>query len=255
MTRANIIIAAAIAAFTLSILAMFNWPEVEPLWPERIQGFSFSPLRANQDATKHIYPSLQEIEADLALLEGRAHAVRTYTMDGTLGEIAPLARKHNLNVALGAWISNNRRRNEEELTKLIAAVQANRNVVRAIVGNEVLYRNELPKDELFAYLDRAREALDQPVSTAETWDRWLRNPDLADHVDFVAVHILPYWEGVDVEVAVDYVVNAMNALKLAFPDKPIVISEVGWPSMGRTPSGSVWSGRLLSFSTMRERAQ
>ncbi len=234
MTPANIIIATAIAAVTVAILALLNQPQQEPAWPSRIQGFSFSPMREGQDASKRIYPSVEQIDQDLQLLEGRSNAVRTYTMDGTLAEVAPLAAKHQLNVALGAWISQDKERNEVEIKKLVQVAEANRNVVRLIVGNEVLYRRELPKEQLIAYLDQVQKQTRRPVSAAETWDTWLRNPDLADHVDYIAAHILPYWEGIDVQVAVDFAVNAINSLKLAFPNKPIVIAEVGWPSNGRT---------------------
>ena len=34
-----------------------------------------------------------------------------------------------------------------------------------------------------------------PVTTAEVWDVWLDHPELASAVDYLAVHILPYWEG------------------------------------------------------------
>jgi len=234
MTRANIIIATAIAAVTVAVLALLNRPEEEPAWPSRIQGFAFSPMRAGQDASKRIYPSTEEIEADLKLLQGRSYAVRTYTMDGTLAEVAPLAAKYGLNVALGAWISRDKERSEAEAKKLVQVAEANRNVVRLIVGNEVLYRRELPKEQLIGYLDWVQKQTRRPVSTAETWDTWLRNPDLADHVDYIAAHILPYWEGVDAAAAVQFSVNAVNSLKLAFPDKPLVIAEVGWPSNGRT---------------------
>jgi len=35
-----------------------------------------------------------------------------------------------------------------------------------------------------------------------------------------AVHMLPYWEGIDLDDAVDYVVDKINELKVLFPDKP-----------------------------------
>ncbi len=68
-----------------------------------------------------------------------------------------------------------------------------------MIGNEVLLRGDLPVEELEKYLDRARAAIGQPVGTAETWHTWLAHPELAQHVDFIAVHLLPYWEGVAVE--------------------------------------------------------
>jgi cellulose synthase/poly-beta-1,6-N-acetylglucosamine synthase-like glycosyltransferase len=58
-------------------------------------------------------------------------------------------------------------------------------------------------------------------------------------VDFVAAHVLPYWEGVAVEDAVDYVAQRHRELQMKFPRLPIVLGEVGWPSKGRTRHGSV----------------
>jgi cellulose synthase/poly-beta-1,6-N-acetylglucosamine synthase-like glycosyltransferase len=72
------------------------------------------------------------------------------------------------------------------------------------------------------------------VSTAEPWHVWLKNPQLADHVDYLAVHLLPFWEGVALEDAVEFSVNSYRQLQQAFPDKKIVITEVGWPSQGRS---------------------
>ncbi len=53
--------------------------------------------------------------------------------------------------------------------------------------------------------------------------------------------MLPYWEGVPHEAAVDYVVDKMQRLEEAFPNKKIVIAEVGWPSDGRTRDQAVAS--------------
>jgi exo-beta-1,3-glucanase (GH17 family)/cellulose synthase/poly-beta-1,6-N-acetylglucosamine synthase-like glycosyltransferase len=242
MNRANILISIAIAVICLSLWALFNQPETEPPWPERIQGFSFSPFREGQSAIEHILPSAEEIDRDLALLAEKTYAVRTYTMEGTLAQVPELASKHGLNVTLGAWIDNDLEKNEREIEKLIAVARENyRNVVRVIVGNEAILRKDLTVDQLAVYLDRVREALDIPVGTAEPWHVWFTNKDLADHVDFVAVHMLPYWEGVDVDRAVDYVVDHVNLLKASFPDKPIIIGEVGWPSNGRTRHSAVAS--------------
>jgi exo-beta-1,3-glucanase (GH17 family) len=60
------------------------------------------------------------------------------------------------------------------------------------------------------------------------------HPELAEHVDYLAVHMLPYWEGMPVDTAVDYIDDKMRWLQRTFPGKPIVIAEVGWPSTGRT---------------------
>ena len=79
------------------------------------------------------------------------------------------------------------------------------------------------------------------MSTAEPWHVWLEHPELVQHVDFIAVHLLPYWEGVSVDVAVDYVLDRYHELQKAYPGKQVVISEVGWPSNGRTRKDAVAS--------------
>jgi exo-beta-1,3-glucanase (GH17 family)/cellulose synthase/poly-beta-1,6-N-acetylglucosamine synthase-like glycosyltransferase len=236
MTRINIIIAVAIAAITISLWALVNSPETEPEWPEIIQGFSFSPMQAHNDPLKHQLPSTAEIESDLALLQGKTHAVRTYTMEGTLAEVPVLARKYGINVALGAWVDARQERSENEVERLIdVAVHNRRNVVRILVGNEVVLRNDIPVKKLIEYIRRVRAGVGGiPVSTAEPWHIWHKHPELVAEVDYLAVHMLPYWEGINVEAAVDYIVRRMDELKQAYPGKPIVIAEVGWPSNGRT---------------------
>ena len=158
MTKINIIIAVAIAAVTISVWAWVNRPDTEPPWPKVIQGFSFQPLRAHHDPVKAIWPSVEEIDSDLSLLAGTTHAVRTYTVGNTLGEIPALARKHGINVALGAWISADLRANELEIERLITIAQKQRrNVVRVIVGNEAILRREISTRQLIAYLDKVRQ--------------------------------------------------------------------------------------------------
>lgn len=240
MIRINIVIAVVVAAVTYGLLAYMNRPEIEPAWPERIQGFSFSPMRADHDPTVGKVATLDQIEQDISLLSGKTHAIRTYTVDGPMAHVPELAKKHGLNVALGAWIDKRLEQNEKEVESVIKIADKNRtNVVRVLVGNEVILRGELTVEQLGKYLDHVRAELGAPVGTAEPWGVWMKHPELAQHVDYIAVHMLPYWEGLDVEMAVDFVVEKINLLKQTFPDKPIIIGEVGWPSNGRTIKSAV----------------
>ena len=241
MKLSSVVIALTIAILAVSLWALANRPEQEPPWPTRIQGFSFSPFRAEQSPLKGIYPTEAQIDADLALLEGKTHAIRSYTVEDVLVKIPELAKKHNVNVAFGVWIDKNIERNQSYMQRFLETAAKSTNIVRGVVGNEVLLRGELSVDELAAYLDQARDALDIPIGTAEPWHVWIKYHELAEHVDYIAVHMLPYWEGVHIDHAVDYVVDKINLLKNLFPDKPIVIGEVGWPSNGRTRQSAVAS--------------
>ncbi|MBS0529746.1 MAG: glycosyltransferase, partial [Proteobacteria bacterium] len=71
-----------------------------------------------------------------------------------------------------------------------------------------------------------------PVTTGEIWNIWLEHPELASSVDFIAAHILPYWEGFSSKQAVDQALIIYQKLRDAFPGKRIVIAEFGWPSAG-----------------------
>ncbi len=241
INKANVVITIAIALVTVSIWAFFNRPEKEPLWPEKIMGFCYSPYQADQNPAEKRYPTEEQLESDLALMSGRTHAIRTYSMEGPLARIPRLARKYHINVALGAWIGNDPARNKAEIDQLIRGATDNSNVVRVIVGNEAILRNDIPLPQLINYLIRVRKALPAPVSTAEPWHIWLKYPELAENVDFLAVHLLPYWEGIPLDHAVDFCIEQIKKLETAFPDKPIVITEVGWPSEGRTRQGAVAS--------------
>ena len=242
MSRVNIFIAFAIAALSIALWALTNRPTIEPAWPSIIQGFAFSPMRADNNPAKHLLPTAEEIDEDLALLEKKTHAVRTYSVEGSLAEIPSLAKKYLINVTLGAAIGGDLASNSLEINNLITLADHYRNnVVRVIVGNEVILRDDLTEKQLIAYLKRVRMQLDIPVSTAEPWHVWVKHPELAANVDYLAVHMLPYWEGVHIDSSVDYIVDRINDLKGMYPDKPIVIAEVGWPSNGRTRKEAVAS--------------
>jgi len=240
-TVGSLLIAGLFATLTFAVWAYLNRPTPEPPWPKRIQGFAFSPFRASEDPTHFEMPTDTEIDADLQLLEGQVNAVRTYSVGGTLSDVPELADRHGLNVALGAWLDADRDKNEEQLRTVIDLANTHQNVVRVIIGNEVLFRGDLKVEELARYLDRARASIGQPVGTAETWHTWLAYPELAQHVDFIGVHLLPYWEGVAVDRAVDYSFSQLRRLQKTFPHKPIVIAEIGWPSRGRTRESAVAS--------------
>ncbi|MCO6412116.1 MAG: glycosyltransferase [Thiogranum sp.] len=241
MHKDSFIIAIAVAALTIMFWAALNRPDTEPPWPDVIQGFAFAPFHQGQSAITHKFPTPEQIDSDLALLAGRTHAVRTYSVEGTLGDIPRLAEKYGINVALGAWVDGKKKADREEIDRMLKIAAHSRNVVRIIVGNEVLLRGELEVKELIEHLEYVRSEIDIPVSTAEPWHVWARYPELVRHVDYLAVHMLPYWEGIDHEIAVDYLVERYNDLKKLYPDKPIVIGEVGWPSNGRTRQQAVAS--------------
>lgn len=232
MKKSNLVIVGIVIAINFVAWAYINRPHDAPAWTGTIRGVSFSPFQKGDDPFANKYPSAQAIENDLQLLEGKVSRVRTYSSTNGMEAIPQLAQKHNLRVTAGAWLDRDHERNEREIENLIKNVRAYDSVERVIVGNEALLREDLTVEELTQYLRRVREASHVPVSAAEPWTIWLKHPELAAEVDYIAIHILPYWEGVPAEVAANWSLEIYNQLKAAFPDKPVVIGEVGWPSAG-----------------------
>jgi cellulose synthase/poly-beta-1,6-N-acetylglucosamine synthase-like glycosyltransferase len=87
-------------------------------------------------------------------------------------------------------------------------------------------------DKLIALIQKVKRSSPVPVTTGEIGSVWLDHPELASAVDFVAAHVLPYWEGFDASRAVDHTIEFYDKLRRALPGKRIVIAEFGWPSAG-----------------------
>ncbi|MBM3558211.1 MAG: exo-beta-1,3-glucanase, partial [Alphaproteobacteria bacterium] len=233
-------VAIVLAVLVVQTLAWWypNRPRSLPqptAWP--IESVSFAPFRKDQSPLTKDFPRPEEIEADLALLQGKVKRVRTYTSLEGMDAVPRLAGKYGIKVIHSAWLSDKRPINERETAALIAAANAHPQVIeRVIVGNEVLLRKDLPRDELIVNIRKVKAAVKQPVGYAEVWEFWMQNPEVANHVDFIAAHLLPYWEDDPhgVERAMPQVLYAYQTLQKRFPGKPILVGEVGWPSAGRS---------------------
>ena len=126
--------------------------------------------------------------------------------------------------------------NDAELKRLIESAANHHNIRRVLVGNEAILRTDVTVEEQIANIQRVKRQVNVPVSTAEPWHVWLAHPELVAAVDYITVHILPYWEGVPAEGAVDYAMLRYNELRQKYPNKHILIGEIGWPSDG--PGGA-----------------
>ncbi|MCU1729871.1 glycosyltransferase [Pseudomonas sp. 7P_10.2_Bac1] len=234
----NLVVVLAIAALFTGFWALINRPVSAPNWPDQISGFSYSPFQQGQYPQKDQYPTDDEMRRDLEIISKQTDNIRTYSVDETLGDIPKLAEEFGLRVTLGIWISPDKERNEREIQKAIELANNSRSVVRVVVGNEALFREEITPEELIVLLDRVRAAVKVPVTTSEQWHIWEKNPQLAKHVDLIAAHILPYWEFIPVDKAGQFVLDRARDLKKMFPKKPLLLSEVGWPSNGRMRGGA-----------------
>jgi len=239
MRRSSLAILLLIALANFAVFAFLNRPVEPPPWEGTIAGLSFAPYREGQSPIDKVYPTREEIREDLQHLAKHTRAVRSYSSLDGMDAIPELAREFGLNVTAGAWIDGDKQKNEREIKHLLASARANPNVTRVVVGNEVLLRGDLKTRQLAGYLRRVRAQLAVPVGTAEPWHVWMKHPELARDVDFIAVHLLPYWEGVAAEDSIAFVQERLAEVQEKFPGKPVIIGEVGWPSNGRIRRGAV----------------
>jgi exo-beta-1,3-glucanase (GH17 family)/glycosyltransferase involved in cell wall biosynthesis len=235
MFRRLILVPSLVLLANFGVWALVNQSVSERAWGGIINGLSYSGYQAG-DADNH--KTDDQIDLDMAALAGHTVSIRTYGVSDGLDRIPAIAAKHGLDVNLGAWLSPDEAKNKEEVARAIAVVRANPNVKKLTVGNESLLRADVTVDQLIEHLNEARRQIDIPVSTAEPWHVWLKYPQLADNVDYITVHTLPYWEGVPESASLDYVMYRYRQLASAFPNKHIFIGEIGWPSEGQWVKGA-----------------
>ncbi|MCC7426488.1 MAG: glycosyltransferase [Alphaproteobacteria bacterium] len=227
------IVLAFTALLNVSIWYVWNRPVPAPDFDGPVAGLAFSPYQRGQTPENGSGPTAAQIESDLARAATITRSIRTYSVNGGLERIPALANDIGLRVTAGAWLDRRLERNATEIRRLTDVARANSNVERIMVGNEAVLRGDLTVAQLAGYIAQVKRAVRQPVSTAEPWHVWLDHPELAASVDFITVHLLPYWEGLPVDDAIRFTFEKLDAVQAAFPHKPVVIGEIGWPSGGR----------------------
>ncbi len=209
----------------------------------KLECVSYAPFRDWQNPLELtlIVPP-EQMAADLAQLSKITNCIRTYSVGNGLDKIPELAQKVGLKVLHGIWIGNNRLDNKLQIETSIALAKKYPEVITGIiVGNEVLLRGEMTAADLVTNIRYVKSKVSVPVTYADVWEFWLKNRDVYDAVDFVTIHILPYWEDFPVRAkhAAGHVDAIRKRMAVAFPNKEILIGETGWPSAGRMREGAL----------------
>jgi exo-beta-1,3-glucanase (GH17 family) len=211
----------------------------------KLQCISYAPFRGHQTSlSPATQVSREQIAEDLAQLAKITDCVRTYATDLGLDQIPELAAKVGLKVIQGIWLDRNRQKNLIQISTGIRLARDYPGTITAlVVGNEVLLRGEMTASDLAATIRLVKAKVTVPVTYADAWELWLRNRELEDAVDFVTIHILPYWENIPIRAK--FAAAQADAIRQrmvsAFPGKEILIGEIGWPSEGRMRESSLAS--------------
>jgi glucan 1,3-beta-glucosidase len=235
----------ALLLISLSAIAAVWWWLAIPIHLARapidpnakLQCISYAPFRDHQTSlSPATQVSREQIAEDLAELAKISDCVRTYATDLGLDQIPELAAKAGLKVIQGIWLGRDRQKNLTQVSTGIRLAQEYPGTITAlVVGNEILLHGEMTASELANLIRSIKAQVPVPVTYADVWEFWLRNRELYDAVDFVTVHILPYWENIPVPAksAAAHVDTIRKQIASAFPGKEILIGEIGWPSEGR----------------------
>ena len=198
---------------------------------------SYAPFRGDQDPlieTTHV--DAGQIDEDLTILSGYTNCIRTYSTENGLDQVPAIAERHGLKVMQGLWLSNKDEKNQRQVETVVKLAKAFPNTIGAvIVGNEVLLRGDLSVGDLEGFIRMVKAQVTVRVTYADVWEFWLRYRELQAAVDFVTIHILPYWEDfpLPASLAAAHVDAIRKQVAAAVPNKEIFIGEVGWPSAGR----------------------
>jgi exo-beta-1,3-glucanase (GH17 family) len=204
---------------------------------------SYAPFREAQTPlllTTHIAP--EQIAQDLAQLAKISDCVRTYSIENGLDQVPAEAAKVGLKVIQGVWLGRDRLKNLAQISTAVSLTKQFPGVITAlVVGNEVLLRGEMTTNDLAAIIRSVKAQVSVPVTYADVWEYWLRYREIYDAVDFVTIHILPYWEDFPIRAkyAAAHVDSIRRRMAVAFPGKEILIGETGWPSQGRMREGAL----------------
>ena len=259
-TRKGLPLALFLASMTL-IVAVWYWLASPVLLDhalinpaKKLDCVSYAPFRSGQTPwNSDIVISPAQIAEDLDQLAAVSHCIRTYSVENGLNKVPGLASKVGLKVILGIWLGRDRVKNAALVDTAVAlANEYPGTVTSVVVGSEVLLRGEMTVADLREIIRSVKARITTPVTYADSWDYWLRYREIAADVDFVTIHMLPFWEDepIRAEDAAAHVIDIYRKVALAFPGKDILIGEAGWPSKGRMREVSLPSrinqGRFIS---------
>src|SRR6195952_2962391 len=228
--RAVVAVLLFVTAAHAALWGIFQDKQPAPDFRGILPSLSYTPFEPGHVVIEAV--DSEKVRADLKRFSTLTRAVRLYSSSEGSELVPPIAAEFGMKVTLGAWINKDPERNDRDIESAIALAKRNSNVNGIVVGNETILTSLQKVDELIEKIKRVKKSVNVPVTTGDVWHTWRDNPELASSVDFIAAHVLPYWENFTDKQAVDQAVYLYQLLREKFPGKRVVIAEFGWPSAG-----------------------
>ncbi|MFW5725066.1 MAG: glycosyl hydrolase family 17 protein [Bacteroidota bacterium] len=201
-----------------------------------IHGFCFSLYEDGQKPGDII--GEEQIKRRIKILKPHTQWIRSFScIEGN--ELIPrIAKEYGLKTLVGAWLGTDEEKNLQEIESLISLAKEGL-VDIAAVGNEVLYRNDLSKEELLYFIQHVKNEIPGiPVGYVDAYYEFVQHPDITELCDVILSNCYPFWEGTDFKYSLQHMQHMYHTAKMAGKGKPVIITETGWPSKGEALGGA-----------------
>ncbi|GAB2502471.1 hypothetical protein GCM10027164_38360 [Algoriphagus taiwanensis] len=217
---------------SLELKAMFS-----QMFESGFHGLCFSPYLEGQNIGDTL--TEEQIRRRIEIIAPHTQWVRSFSCTDGNELIPKIAREKGLKTMVGAWLGVDKAKNEAEIAQLIRLAKEGL-VDIAVVGNEVLLRNELSEEEVLGYLNSVKQAIPNvSVSYVDTYFQLSQRPKVIENCDLVLANCYPFWEGCSIEQAPIYLQKMYEMVKSAAGNKEVIITETGWPDSGEPMNGAV----------------
>lgn len=222
---------------------------------DRGRAICYSGFRKGQ-SPGGIYPSYEQVCEDLAILDGQWRYLRLYDVDNHAQLVLRAIRDEGFTfkVMLGAYIEAevnnfanpwgagvyspqqlqaNAKSNLTKIHTLCSWANEYQDIVNIVsVGNEACVNwtdHYVLPQKVVDYASIVKSMVEVPVTFCENYVPWLHElRALGDMLDVISIHTYPIWEHKSIEEAIAYTINNYQAVRSAYPNKPVIITEAGW---------------------------
>ncbi len=201
-----------------------------------MHGIGFSPYEEGQEPGEPI--SEEQIRRRMKIIAPYTSWIRSFSCTEGNELIPRIAKEMGIKTLVGAWLGKDAEKNEEEIQALLNLAKDGM-VDIAAVGNEVMYREDLPEEELLAHIARVKAEIPNiQVGYVDAYYEFENRPAITAACDVVLSNCYPFWEGCMFEYSILYMKDMYRRAQRAAGGKKVIITETGWPSQGQSFHGA-----------------